>query len=335
LSFKATQKTAMPYKKHIKPKLSFIKHSLICVREVLLDIRAYFASAFIYRFIEKHHGPQLESQVVRLSHVIEKGLAMPDFKPRSGKQSVAELARLLRDPATRGRVAAEQITVGEDVLDAYIQKHEALGISVSDLFEWPRLEAKQTANAGVKPWQPISKEDSEAFFRVSASRMSVRAFQADRVPEKAVIDTCIQNAMQSPSVCNRQTWRVHIFTGDKVPALLTLQNGNRGFGHTLPMLMLVTVDMRHFCGAEERFQPWIEGGIFSMALMLAMHASSLASVPLNWSVLNSRDHKMRAIAGIPDHERSIMFIGCGYPQEDATAAMSFRRKATEVTRWHS
>lgn len=318
----------------MKSSLSLVKHALICLHESSLDTLAYFKSAFTTRFHKDHGNAQLESLIVRLSHVVEKGLTMPDFKPRSGKQTVGQLARLIADPAIPQKVGIETIMVAKAVMDAYVRKHEELEIDISDLFTWKALDPEECLKGGVRPWTPVTDEDARAFFRVASSRASIRAFEPGKIPDSSIVERCIQNAMQSPSVCNRQTWRTHLFQGEQIAPLLALQNGNRGFGHTVPILILVTVDMRFFCGAEERFQPWIEGGIFSMALMLALHASGLASVPLNWSVKNSTDRKMREISDIPDHERSIMFIGCGYPQDSSTAAKSARRLASEIMRWH-
>jgi len=53
-------------------------------------------------------------------------------------------------------------------------------------------------------------------------------------------------------------------------------------------------------------------------------------VPLNWSVLNSQDQKMRGTLGIPDHESIILLTGCGYPIEDTTVPVSTRRPVDKV-----
>jgi hypothetical protein len=48
---------------------------------------------------------------------------------------------------------------------------------------------------------------------------------------------------------------------------LSYQNGNSGFGHTVPALFVITSDMRIFEKSGERNQGWVDGGLFAMALV--------------------------------------------------------------------
>jgi nitroreductase len=140
-------------------------------------------------------------------------------------------------------------------------------------------------------------------------------------------------AMRSPSVCNRQTARIHVFTGEDAQRALSFQSGNRGFGHRIPMVIIVTSDLRYFTGTAERYQGWIDGGMFSMLLLLALHAQGLGAVSLNWSVNNERDRELRNAVAIPEYERVIMLIGCGFPSPDGLVPVSSRRLATDVASW--
>src|SRR3546814_1994141 len=64
---------------------------------------------------------------------------------------------------------------------------------------------------------------------------------------------------------------------------LSLQNGNRGFGHEIPCLLILCTDLSAFDTAGERYQHWIDGGMFSMSLVWALHALGYSSCCLNWS----------------------------------------------------
>jgi nitroreductase len=75
--------------------------------------------------------------------------------------------------------------------------------------------------------------------------------------------------------------------------------------------------------------------MFSMLLLLGLHARGLGAVALNWSVLNHTDEMIRKPAAIPPHERIIMMIGCGVPEPDCVVPVSRRRSVSEIARWHS
>src|SRR3546814_11683998 len=66
------------------------------------------------------------------------------------------------------------------------------------------------------------------FFR---TRASVRDYSSAPVPS-AVIEEAVELALHSPSVCNRQASYVYCLQSREIiDRALSLQNGNRGFGH--------------------------------------------------------------------------------------------------------
>jgi len=278
---------------------------------------------------------------MRRYHVIEKGLSMPDFRPRFGMDMVTKLLSCLKEwdtlkECSSGEGGENQISAARAALLAYAKKHKDLDVDISDFLpetSFPAPIKESQAIGGTKPLVAVSAEDLAAFRRVVGSRVSVRDFVADRVPSREVIQQAFGMAVTSPSVCNRQTWRVHAFEGARAQEILALQNGNRGFGHRIPIVLAVTSDMRFFTGTIERYQSWIDGGMFSMTLLLGLHAQGLGAVSLNWSVRNKQDIAMRNDSGIPAHERIIMLIGCGYPSESTVVANSQRRPGETFIRW--
>lgn len=81
---------------------------------------------------------------------------------------------------------------------------------------------------------------------------------------------------------------------------MSYQNGNSGFGHTVPALFVITSDMRIFEKSGERNQGWVDGGLFAMALVYALHALGLGACMLNWSQDHDQDDALRAAFEIPD-----------------------------------
>jgi nitroreductase len=92
----------------------------------------------------------------------------------------------------------------------------------------------------------------------------------------------------------------------------------------------VTSDLRHFMNIGERNQGWIDGGMFSMQLLLALHAEGLGACPLNWSTDYKEDERFRAISVIPDHEIIMMFIAVGHLPDEFKIAQSARRPLSEI-----
>ncbi len=264
---------------------------------------------------------------------------MPDFRPRFGKDTARELVGFLAEWDGIGGACDgknNQISAARDTIECYYRKHQELGIDVSDIVGEPTPETrKKNFQGGIKIYEPVDPEMVSHFDKIVSTRVSVRTFDVSKpVPEEIII-RAVSQAIRAPSVCNRQTWRVHQYDGENAQKILKLQSGNRGFGHTIPCILVVTSDLRYFTGTAERYQPWIDGGMFSMLLLLGLHTQGLGAVALNWSVMNKRDSELRAHGDIADHERIIMLIGCGYPVAGITVPKSHRRTPESIlTRHH-
>ena len=107
--------------------------------------------------------------------------------------------------------------------------------------------------------------------------------------------------------------------------VLSCQGGNAGFGETVKGVLVVTTDTSRFFSVGERNQCWIDGGLFSMSLVYALHSLGLGSCCLNWSVEKDTDQKLRRITGIPQSEVVIMMIGVGHLPEKLVVARSMRK----------
>src|SRR5690606_10197493 len=113
------------------------------------------------------------------------------------------------------------------------------------------------------------KRDLRGFF---ASRHSIRSFDNDRI-ERSLIEEAVRMALFTPSACNRQPWRVYVVDDHKLlREVLNLQGGNRGFGDTVPCVLVVTGDLSATLHVGERYQPWLDGGMFAMSLVYAFHS---------------------------------------------------------------
>lgn len=165
----------------------------------------------------------------------------------------------------------------------------------------------------------------EAAQQFISSRRSTRAF-CDEVVNLATIQSIVRVAVSAPSVCNRQAWKVVVV---QEPSLLekalSLQNGNAGFRGSIHNLFVVLVDLSYFLTIEERNQPWIEGGLFSMNLMLSLKAHGYGSCALNWCADEPSDASLRSLLSIDSHYIVIMMIAFGNTEDETVHAASPRR----------
>ena len=171
------------------------------------------------------------------------------------------------------------------------------------------------------------------FDSFAKKRHSVRQFTHEEVSND-VIEHAVRVAQTAPSVCNRQSNRVHVCKRqDRIKEILSCQQGNRGFGHQVPLVFIVTSSLSHFLSIGERNQCWIDGGLFLMTLIYGLQDQGIATCCLNWSVEKERDLELRQIAGIPDSENIVCLLAAGYPPEHCQVACSARRPLTEVLQY--
>jgi len=287
---------------------------------------------------------QLEGRMIANYHVVEKGLSMPDFRPRFGAPTVKKLISLIQEGEQKFKWCQNvNYLTAVQVVRAYMNKHQALGIDLTDLYTPDEISfgenttCDQSLVAGPMEHHRNTyfTHAQTAFDEFAKSRHSCRVFDLNQEVDLAKIKSAIDTARYTPSVCNRQCWRVHIYQDkSKVDALLALQDGNRGFGHTIPTILVITSSLKVFDGFKERNQGYMDGGLFSMSLMYALHHQELGCVPMCWLASNERDNAFRKEAGIQDEEVVMMLLGVGVPVDNFSAPASQRRLVEEFTVLH-
>ncbi len=239
----------------IKPYLRRLKALANIAADAAYDARRYF------RFSQSGRSDLTENQIkgrlLQKAHSIEKGLAMSDVRAFFGKSPLQELDRLLLAYDAKG-FAQDHVSRQKalSVLRAYRDHHVGRDLELPDDLD------HLTRRAGDANGQPagIKTIDRAALFEAAAgdlesvmkSRHSIRAF-ADAPVDPEAIQRAVALAQTSPSVCNRQSARVYVV---RDPALkeqaLKLQGGNRGFGHQLDSILVVTSDLGTFRDSRER-----------------------------------------------------------------------------------
>lgn len=298
------------------------------------DQERYAAHSFVLGGVTKEH----RRAIIRIfSHYLEGGMCFADVRLGYGQEKansvLTKLASYIDDFGVD-----DTVLWATDTLRSYLAFHDARGMPLSDIAarletltardDWPA----QTPDGGAEPVTAAQIKDAVAFDfqRFLQSRHSVRQY-ADTPLDDATIRRVAANARECPSVCNRQTCRLYAFNDyAAVQELLTYQAGNAGFRPEIRTLFIVTADMAQMNLVGERFQGWIDGGVFAMTLALSIHAEGLGACFLNWSVEKEQDAALRRRVGIPDNELVITMMAAGHLKPDFAVPVSKRKPVDEI-----
>ncbi|WP_370204569.1 nitroreductase family protein [Pararhodobacter marinus] len=281
---------------------------------VVYDALRFRRHAWLHRV----HSP--ESRAARMladAHFLEYGMALREARPGFGLARAERLAGDLRD----GGATSEAGQIGLATLRGWaaFNRDTALPPGIAPTLA---LTGGNGIAAGVT--QTAGAARSTDFLAFAQSRRSVRQFAPGPVPEDA-IRRAVAAAQAAPSSCNRQTCTAHVWTERaQIDRVRRHQAGNRTFGHELGGIAVITSDLRHWEHAGERYQSWIDGGLFAMSLCHGLHAEGLGTCFLNWSVTPATDRALRAEIGLDDTQLVIVLLGFGLMPESATVCASPR-----------
>jgi nitroreductase len=273
-------------------------------------------------------------------HSLEKGLAMRDCRPGFGQDKAMLLIRSL-DLYLSRYPECDEVKNSIKVLQAYSDFHEDRALLDRELLQnLQRIIGNHASKEDVpggtrdRTKQEVlaaSQKDLMDFFQ---SRHSIRHFAETEVPDDLIRQAAIM-AQCSPSVCNRQACRIHIFRkGEFAEDILEVQGGNRGFGDQADKIAVVTVDLSWFLSVSERNQGWVDGGLFAMTFAWGLHSLGVGTCFLNWSAECEKDQRMRDLIKLPREESIITFMAIGSLPEKFKVAASPRCKPETVLVFH-
>lgn len=272
------------------------------------------------------------------AHVLEKAMSREKFEAGHNIFRLEQLKRLLDDYEAKGfdkKHFAYQYALSS--IKVYIALHEDNNFStnkIKDILGKRYQEAIKSKKqlAGYKVIHKNNKKHNDKlnFADLQNNRFSVREFSVEGV-EVEDIRKAINLSMKSPSICNRQGVRVYnIMNKKKIRQILSIQGGFGGYDMP-PCLLLVSFDVRSLVGINERNQGFIDGGLFSMSLLLSLEYYGLAACSLNAMFIPETDQKIREIIGIENPEYLIMFIAVGHFSNNTKVAVSSRYNGDDIT----
>jgi len=309
-----------------------MKIFLIEILNAYFDLFLFLKHSF--KINKLKNKDQYVAYLTKQYHIIEKGLSLPSPRVGFGDSKIKEL--MVATIQYIEKFGEDKLTESiVSTLNDYITFNSEKDFT-SSLIEDIRNFIKNKAfdNSGgrrkiLKKNMKSSIFNYEDFFK---SRASIRDFESTKI-NKDILIKAIDIAKYSPSVCNRQGWKVHIYDGEIIQDLLSLQYGAKGFSNSVNTLAIVTGD-RNFFTSLERNQIGIDGGMFSMSLILALQSLELGTCPLNACFTFNNEKRVKKLSKIPENEKIIMFIAIGNLKDEFYVAKSERRSNETFITFH-
>lgn len=319
-------------------------HGVLYFRTAIGEVLTALHSVYLHlknSFSDRNPGKdktRLEYYLVKHCHIVEKGLALPTPRKGFGQPKILDLIRKTKDyEKQHGRSQIGSMV--RDTLREYLLFHD----SEKKIFPANFLceiktfvdEEQEGVDGGIKVINKATMEtfDGESFEKFLSCRHSVRNYSEIPVNDE-IIRRAVAISRKTPSVCNRQGWIVHYYHDKRnIQELLSFQNGNAGFTESIDKLLIVTCTTKAFTRYEHN-QLFVDGGLYSMNLMLALHALGLGSCPLNTCMPWIREERLKKTAAIPRHERLIMMIAVGNLLDEFSVARSQKYPVDKILRKH-
>lgn len=325
MSFKKKLKKILPNRFVVLVKK--VKNNKLLKRAYFNDLDNYSRFSGISDIKNEN---QVNAKLIFYTHSIEKGLSHPNFRPRFGRRALSELNHYLTEFKYWGfNTDSMEYQNALSVLSAYDKKHRDLDINIPRFHKiFDKYEYSQSSDVAGS-MEAHSHSSNMKFSELVNTRHSVREFDNSPV-DMDKVKNAVQSSIRTPSVCNRQPWKVYI-TEDvkKIEELLEIQGGYKGYGNP-PVLSLVAVDLSSFISVNERNEPFVDGGMFTMSFLYALTNEGLASCTLN--TMSSKDslNKIKSIMGISESEVLISFIAIGNYKNNYRIAKSHRKNLNRV-----
>lgn len=291
----------------------------------------YIKYSFKEGRVSYDYKQQHEAVIMKTYHSIEKGLAKnKDYRPGFGEKNIRYLIALLKSWADKYDTGNFAYRAALSCIYEYLEKNKRYGHIDSELEQIINGIPGKSNGCGGSELFNVKRDDEIENFNYKEMvqfRRSIRQFSKEAVKKEKILKA-LELAQSAPSACNRQGWKVRIVQGLVKDKVLENQNGNKGFGETIDKLLIITMDLRYSNSQREKYQAYIDGGIYAQSLLNALTYYNIATVPLSAALTEQQDANVREIANIDEAEILILFIGAGnYPDEDIYIPKSTRRPA--------
>jgi nitroreductase len=268
-------------------------------------------------------------------HSIEKGFLHKPIRCRFAQKKIIELLSDLKNIDIRQFKEKVQIQAALLNLKNYYEFHENQKQDISDYFSvndylWIKnhLIKDYTSNIVEKEHEYFSNSNSN-FYDFSTSRHSIRSYSGEKI-SNSLLKKVVRLANNAPSVCNRQSISVYVLENkEKIDKLVELQGGLKGFSNNLNQIIILMGNLNSFFWIGERNQVYVDGGIYLMNLLYALHYYKIAACPAHWAMPVEADEKMGKLLDLPQSIKIISLIAIGFPEKEFSRTLSLKRDEDE------
>lgn len=170
----------------------------------------------------------------------------------------------------------------------------------------------------------------DALQKLALKRRSVRWFSDDKVSREN-IDKALSIALQAPSACNRQPFEFRVYDDPElVEKISALPGGTTGYAENIPVIVVVIGRLRAYFDERDRHVIYVDASLAAMNFMLALETLGLASCPINWPDVESREREMEEALGLEPDERPVMLLAVGHPDPEGLVAYSQKKKLSRM-----
>ena len=278
-------------------------------------------------------------------HRLEKGLIMVPRKDIFAlayiKETVAAYIIAIQKPETES--CSNELNWAHDVLVQYFSvcKSHPVIDQCRDSFEQSQPAFHRGQPDRSDTFSPYKRDvlakppvSYEQLLELARQRRSVRWFKQIPVP-RDLVEKAVHIAGLSPSACNRQPFDFRFFDDpnllSKVAALPT---GTVGFADNFPLIGAVIGNLGHYYDEKDRHVIYIDGGLASMSLLLALETLGLSSCCINWPDIEEREACAQKLLGLSPSERPVMFIAIGYADPEQLVPYSEKKSIQQICRWN-
>lgn len=311
-----------------------IKDFIVLIANYIFDFYRFCRYSGV--FFDKEQQ-KVEGKINFYYHSIEKGLINDPMRLKFGEKKVKRLIQLIGKWDAEGYPKTQsQFITACTVLCKYHELHVQQGEKINTFFPIHEYEFCKSFSdytiGGTKSFdsKEYFKSFNQPFEEFSNSRRSLRHFNDQNIPIKT-IESVIKIARNAPSVCNRQSVGVK-YIDDKqlVQSALKIQGGLNATSASVKQLLIVTSNLNSFVANSERYQMFIDGGIFLQNLLYSLHFYKIGACSLNWSKHFFYDWRMEKLLGLRKSEKIIALVAIGYPIEEFKVPFSNRKKVSEI-----
>jgi len=260
-------------------------------------------------------------------HAIEKGLSLSNPRVGFGEEKVKTILDMITY-YKKNFSNDDFLDEVKSILYNYFDFQKSKNHENKELIEmFEDVFRSETFNkdiGGIKYLKKIDidKTTSFDFGAFVNSRCAIRDFCNTPV-DTELIRNALKIAEKTPSACNRQPWRVYIYRGKMKNDILKWQHGSMGFYEEIDTAILVCCNIQSYFMGEVNL-PYVDGGLYAMTLIYALHSQGLGTIPLTMGLGANNIKYLYKHFGIEDNEVPILLIGVGSLKDEFKVARSNR-----------